>query len=108
MKLNEYQHMAARTANPENEELLNYGLGLGGESGEVLDIIKKVRFHGHALDIDHIQGELGDILWYVSNIAKYFGLSLEDVATYNIEKLKRRYPDGFSSKDSIRRVDTRG
>lgn len=105
MKLNEYQELAGRTANPHENALLNYGLGLGGESGEVQELIKKFAFHGHVIQKDSIKNELGDVLWYLSNIAKTAGLTLEEIATANIEKLRKRYPEGFSVEDSIKRVD---
>lgn len=106
MKLNEYQELATRTANPHENALINYGLGLGGESGEVLELIKKYAFHGHAIQSDEIKNELGDVLWYLSNIANLVGLTLEEIATANIEKLRKRYPEGFTTEDSLKRVDT--
>ena len=103
MKMNEYQELSARTANKHEEELLNYGLGLAGEAGEVADLIKKHRFHGHDLPKEEIRKELGDVLWYLSQLARLSELDLGEVAIFNIEKLKRRYPEGFSEKDSRNR-----
>lgn len=105
MKLNEYQDLARRTANKHDGELVNYGLGIAGEAGEVADLIKKSQFHGHDVEKDEIKKELGDVMWYVSNIARLAGLSLEEIAQGNIDKLKRRYPSGFSTERSINRAD---
>lgn len=105
MKMNDYQKMSSRTASDNIGELPNYGLGIAGEAGEVADFIKKVFFHGHEYDEDQIKKELGDVLWYLSQIARLMGLSLEEVATANIDKLHKRYPNGFSSVASINRVD---
>ena len=69
------------------------------------DLIKKSVFHGHDVDKGEIKKELGDVLWYLSQIARLAGLSLEEVAVANIEKLSRRYPDGFSREASINRYD---
>ncbi|MGN7478988.1 nucleoside triphosphate pyrophosphohydrolase family protein [Solibacillus silvestris] len=108
MKLNEYQELAKRTANHNQDfALANWGLGLTGEAGEVGDLIKKAVFHDHVIDQVEIKKELGDVLWYLAQIATSAGLSLEEVATENIEKLKRRYPDGFSTEASINRVDVK-
>lgn len=108
MRLDEYQTLAARTSQtdqPFRDRLACAGLGLAGEPGEVVDIIKKVLFHGHPLDREQIGKELGDVLWYVAETATTLGLSLEDIARGNIAKLRARYPEGFSSEASQRRVD---
>lgn len=106
MRLNEYQYHAERSANMTVEpklQLANYGLGITGEAGEVADIIKKGVFHGHSLDVDEIEKELGDVLWYIANIASICNLDLSRVAEKNIDKLQKRYPKGFSQNDSINR-----
>lgn len=105
MNLNEYQNLAGRTAAPHENELVNYGLGIAGEAGEVADLIKKSVFHGHKIPEDEIAKELGNVLWYLSNIARLAGLTLEEVATSNIAKLQKRYPEGFSTEASINRKD---
>ncbi len=105
MNFNVYQIQASRTANEHDFELVNYGLGITGEAGEVADLIKKSQFHGHNVDKEDIAKELGDVLWYLSNIARLAGLSLDEVARMNIEKLKKRYPEGFSAEASVNRVE---
>jgi NTP pyrophosphatase (non-canonical NTP hydrolase) len=105
MKLNEYQLLASRTACPHEFELANYGLGLTGEAGEVADLVKKSMFHGHEIDQDEIKKELGDVMWYLALLASLAGLSLEEVARANIEKLEKRYPEGFSFERSKNRSE---
>lgn len=104
--MNEYQKLSSRTFpnGSIRDNLSNYALGLTGESGEVADAIKKTIYHGHQLDVDEIKKELGDVLHYVAGLADFLGLTLEEIAFGNIEKLKARYPNGFSEKDSINRV----
>ncbi|WP_303982825.1 nucleoside triphosphate pyrophosphohydrolase family protein (plasmid) [Bacillus safensis subsp. safensis] len=87
--------------------LTNYALGLSGESGEVVDIIKKHVFHGHSLDKDKIVKELGDVMHYVAGIATLLEIELPEVLEGNIDKLKKRFPEGFSEAASIARVDTK-
>ncbi|WP_191556593.1 nucleoside triphosphate pyrophosphohydrolase family protein [Metabacillus idriensis] len=105
MELNEYQQLASRTAAKHDNELVNFGLGLTGEAGEVADLIKKACFHGHSIGKEEIKKELGDVLWYLSNIARIAGLELDEIAAANIEKLKKRYPEGFSVEASINRSE---
>ena len=109
MTINEYQTAALRTAQTDkltaNELLLNSALGLCGESGEVADLVKKHRFQGHDIDIEHIAKELGDVAWYLAVGAYAIGLDLESIFRMNIEKLKARYPDGFSTDRSLHRSE---
>lgn len=101
MTINEYQKLALRTAT-ENL-ILNGVLGLCGESGEVADVVKKHKFQGHDLDKERIIEELGDVCWYIATMAKGLDVDLETVMKLNIEKLQKRYPEGFDPKKSIDR-----
>jgi NTP pyrophosphatase (non-canonical NTP hydrolase) len=106
MTINEYQVAALRTANPaltQMEQLQNGVMGLNGEAGECIDLIKKHLFQGHALNEGHIAKELGDIAWYLAISADAIGYDLETIFQMNINKLKDRYPDGFDSELSINR-----
>ena len=108
---NDYQTLCLRTASPvsmaTDENLLLQGaMGMCGESGEFMDIVKKYFFHGHPLDQEHLKLELGDIMWYVATTAHALGIPLEEVMKDNIEKLKLRYPDGFTTSDSMHRSPT--
>lgn len=108
MQLNEYQQRSKRTLNSDlitEDQLANYCLGVAGEAGEVADIIKKAIYHGHILSPEKITEELGDVLFYVAAIASTLYINLDDIAEKNIEKLRRRYPDGFSQKASRERAE---
>lgn len=89
----------------EPAEMLNACLGLSGEVGEVNDIIKKWVFHGHDLDKDELEKEIGDILWYVALMCDSINVRMEDIAKKNIKKLEKRYKDGFSESQSINRIE---
>ena len=109
MTINEYQTAALRTAQTDkltaNELLLNAALGLCGESGEVADLLKKYHFQGHNLDFDHVAKELGDVAWYLAVGAYAIGYNLETILQMNVDKLKARYPDGFSTDRSLHRAE---
>lgn len=108
MILDEYQQLAARTLGRDRtheQQLSNAALGLAGESGEVADLIKKHLFHATPLDQEALVKELGDCLWYIAAFATVLDLSLSDIAERNVEKLRRRYPDGFDSERSRNRVE---
>ncbi len=107
MNVNEYQELAMTTLNPElnkKDVLINSVMGLCGESGEAIDIVKKWLAQGHELDKERLSKELGDIAWYLAEAATALDLSLEQILQANIDKLKKRYPDGFDSKRSIVRL----
>lgn len=105
MSPNEYQRLALRTASEESMEnpTLNGVLGLGGESGECLDLVKKHLFQGHELDKAKMAKELGDVAWYLALTAYGIGYDLEDILRMNIDKLRARYPDGFDAEHSLHR-----
>lgn len=108
MEINEYQKLAMVTLNKElseKEMLTNAVMGLCGESGEACDIVKKHLFHGHELDRAALIKELGDVAWYLAEASEALGISLDEVLDRNIEKLKKRYPEGFSSEKSINRTE---
>lgn len=104
---NEYQRAALRTAQidkySKDELLLNGVMGLCGEAGEVIDLVKKWKFQGHELDKEKVLQELGDNFWYGSLIAYALGYKLSDIFEVNIEKLQKRYPEGFSKERSVHR-----
>ena len=108
MTINEYQKLAMTTLNPalsEKDVLINGVMGLCGESGEAIDIVKKWLAQGHELDREKLAKELGDICWYLAETATALGCDLEDIMAANIEKLKKRYPEGFSSDRSVNRTE---
>lgn len=106
MTINEYQKLAMRTSSKDmspDYHLLNGVLGLTGESGEVADLVKKNWMQGHVLDLEHVAKELGDICWYIAEAATAIGYDMETIMQMNIDKLKKRYPEGFDSERSQHR-----
>ena len=120
---NAYQKLAMRTndgeatyrlaralARTENKGEIDFGgfmmacLGLSGEIGEFNDMMKKVIFHEADFDEEHAKKELGDIMWYAAMMCESFGWNLNEIMHMNIEKLQKRYPDGFD----VNRANHRG
>jgi NTP pyrophosphatase (non-canonical NTP hydrolase) len=108
MKANEYQALAERTLiaspdfqiTPDQVMLVWNAIGLAGEAGEVAELAKKQIFHQQGLDVEKWKKELGDVLWYVAACCTRLGLSLEDVMQHNVDKLRARYPKGYTPQRS--------
>ncbi len=99
MTLNQYQEEVGRTYAPR---FVCHALGVAGEAGEIADMVKKSVYHDvEYANIDMLK-ELGDVLWYVSALARDHGFTLEQVARANIQKLQARYPNGFVAGGGIR------
>ena len=108
MDIEEYQEKALRTVNirlTKKDQLSNLCMGLCGETGEVVDYIKKGMYHGHILDKKKLSEELGDVMWYLTNIATNFGIPFDYILDENIKKLEERYPEGSSEEKSINRKE---
>lgn len=108
MTANEYQALAMTTLNPalsRRDVLINSVMGLCGESGEAIDIVKKWLAQGHELDKAHLAKELGDIAWYLAEAATALDIPLEEILQGNLDKLKKRYPEGFEVRRSLVRLD---
>lgn len=106
MDVDKYQELAMRTLNPKidkKELILNAAMGLCGESGEVIDLVKKHLFQGHDLDDEKLIKELGDVAWYLAEAATALNVNLSEILEKNIKKLENRFPDGFNSNRSINR-----
>lgn len=112
MTINDYQKLALRTypkpdwgdpVDTGENRLLNGLMGLNGEAGECIDILKKHIFQGHDLDSEHMAKELGDVSWYLAVAADALGYDLETIFQMNIDKLRKRYPDGFDEELSKHR-----
>lgn len=105
MNGNRYQELAARTI---NEKLYDYEMemhalhGMAGEIGELHSLYQKT-FQGHEFDEEHAKKELGDLLWFVAEYCTAMGWNLGDVMVMNIDKLIKRYPDGFKEEQSLNR-----
>lgn len=118
MTINEYQKEALRTAPTRQKsaqcggwgdphqwrmQLENGLMGLNGEAGEAIDILKKHLFQGHPLDREHLAKELGDVAWYLAVSADALGYTLEEILEMNVKKLRARYPEGFKVERSVSR-----
>lgn len=103
MRFDEYDAAAGRTVNArldDRDRLLDAAAGLAEEGGEVLGLVRKHLFMGHALDRDRLATELGDALWCLAMMARAAGLTLDAVAEGNLAKLRVRYPEGYSDARS--------
>ena len=106
MQVNEYQKAAMATLNPaldKKDVLINSVMGLCGESGEAIDIVKKWLMQGHELDKEHLVRELGDVAWYLAEAATALDGPLEAVFQGNLDKLRQRFPNGFDAGASVNR-----
>lgn len=106
MLVNDYQEKAMTTLNPsldKKDVLINSVMGLCGESGEAIDLVKKWLMQGHELDKEHLIKELGDVAWYLAEAATALDVPLETVLQGNLDKLRQRFPNGFSTEASVHR-----
>lgn len=106
--LGRYQELANRSAGAGGDgdrRLMVAALGLAGEAGEFANLVKKMTAHGHTFDHNALKDELGDVLWYLAEAATASGINLNEVAQENVDKLLKRYPEGFSQENSINRED---
>jgi NTP pyrophosphatase (non-canonical NTP hydrolase) len=111
-----YQALAMRTAAPQSTltiepalaGMLNAAMGMAGEAGELVDLLKKAIFHGHPLTaevFEKMDKEVGDVGWYRAQYATYRGLRLSAIDEQNIAKLAARYGEKFSTEASLNRAE---
>ena len=108
MRMNEYQELAQRTANKTlsvTNHFMNGVLGLAGEAGECCDIVKKHYYQDGREVKEKLVDELGDVLWYIAETASAMGVTMDEIAEHNVEKLKKRYPQGFDAEKSLHREE---
>lgn len=108
MNISEYQKKSIRTLNhslTDRDQLACMGMGISGEGSEVTDEIKKHLYQGHDLDVDHIAEEMGDVMFYMVNLATLLDIDFQDVLDGNHEKLMDRFPKGFDKDKSINRKE---
>lgn len=105
---NEYQKLAMRTCSipyDQREDMLRHAVfGLASEAGEVAGILQK-EYQGHEFNKEHMKKELGDCLWMIAEACQALDLGMDDVMQTNIDKLKARFPEGFSTEKSINRKE---
>jgi len=107
MELNEYQILASRTIakNMNEQDMEMHALrGMVGEVGELHSIYQKI-YQVHMADRTHQKKAIGDLLWFIAEYCTSKDWTLDDVASTNIDKLKARYPMGFSADNSIHRKE---
>ena len=107
MRGNEYQKLAGRTiiSRLYDYEMEQHALhGMAGEIGEIHSLYQK-SYQGHEFDEEHVQKELGDLLWFIAEYCTAMGWTLEEVMTKNIQKLNARYPKGFECNKSLKREE---
>lgn len=85
--------------------ILHAATGMSGEAGEVIDSVKKTVYYGKSLNKEHLLEEMGDCLWYMAILLHQLNSSFEEVMQKNVDKLNKRYPEGFSEKDALTRKD---
>ncbi len=101
-----YEPISARLLhNVELVRLLHASIGMSGETGEIADIVKKSMMYGKKIDVQHLKEECGDVLWYMAIMLQELGSSFEEVMQMNVDKLAKRYPDGFTEKAALDRAD---
>ncbi|PMB82042.1 nucleotide pyrophosphohydrolase [Limosilactobacillus pontis] len=98
MEFNDYQKAAKRTLYGNEQVLTNCALGLAGEAGQVVDLVKNYTFRSKQLDQQELIHEMGDVLWYLSQIAEWADIPFDEVAKANIDELNRRYLTGFKKQ----------
>lgn len=105
MDVSIYQKLAARTIPeklPYRQKIFHSIFGMASEIGEIQGIYQKL-YQGHIIEPEHLQKELGDLMWFIAEYCTANGWKLSDILEMNIEKLKKRYPDGFDEEKSLHR-----
>ena len=77
---------------------------MSSEIGEIHGIYQK-SYQGHKIEEEHLEKEVGDLLWFIAEFCTAYGWDLEDVMKKNIDKLKARYPEGFDAEHSLHRAE---
>lgn len=90
---------------PEKMDALHMAVGVAGEGGELLDAVKKYVVYNKLVDLENIIEELGDLEFYMEGIRRNFGIIREQTLAANIDKLGKRYKDGYSDKAAQERAD---
>lgn len=108
MKIELYQKKSSRTMKIDDSTVQHCCLGISGEAGEVIDLIKKSIYYNKTLDRAKVTEELGDLMFYIVNLASALDIRMDTVLRMNVDKLYERFPNGFSKKEAIERKDESG
>jgi NTP pyrophosphatase (non-canonical NTP hydrolase) len=102
----DYSPVANRLANDQRLlRMVHMAVGMSGETGEVIDLLKKTMMYDKPLDEFKLKSEIGDVLWYMANMLDALGSSFEEVMQMNVDKLAKRYQNGFTEAEAINRRD---
>lgn len=88
------------------ENLGHSAMGIVGEAGEIVELMKKHLYYGKNLDVAKLKDEIGDVLFYIQSLTHLISSSIEECLDLNTAKLTARYPNGFNLQDSIAKKDT--
>lgn len=105
MNFEQYKKESERTNKDRgfNFNVIHAALGIHTEGAELADVIKKYIFYGKKIDVVNIKEEIGDILWYIAILCREFNFNLDDILQINIDKLKIRFPEKFTSENALNR-----
>jgi NTP pyrophosphatase (non-canonical NTP hydrolase) len=98
----------AKQMDSYTEDTLHAVVGISGEAGEMLDCVKKTWVYGKELDVENLREEAGDCMFYIQMLCNQFGWTIENLMLVNMEKLTRRYPEGYSDAAAQARADKQG
>lgn len=107
MTPNQYQERAAHTINKSNnilEQRQHALFGMASEVGEIHGIFQK-HYQGHSINYTELKQEIGDLLWFIAEFCTASGWDMEYIMQMNLDKIERRYPDGFEEKRSVERPE---
>ena len=107
MTFTKYQELARRTQNKDlsmSKRMYHALHGLSAEVGEIHEIFQK-SYQGHTVYTEKIIDEMSDVLWFIAELCDVFTVSMDELAQHNIDKLKKRFPDGFDPERSLHRED---
>ena len=99
------KHIETMTLDAKKYDLMHATLGIAGESGEIVDAVKKSIIYGKELDIVNMREEIGDILWYIALACRTLEFNLDDIMQENIDKLAKRYPEKYTDTHASLRLD---
>ena len=103
-----FQHQSTslfKSLNSQAEDIHHAATGMAGEAGEVLEISKKHWIYNKPLSRVHVIEELGDLAFYTTNLMAILGITVAEVLEYNYQKLRKRYPDGYTDEAAQERAD---
>lgn len=110
MNIETYKTESARTfayreepLDPKTVDLLHCAIGASTEANELLDAFKKHIFYKKPLDVVNLGEEIADMMWYLTNLSRLLDMDVETLLQNNIDKLRVRFPDKFTSEKALNR-----